>query len=164
MKKKLLSIALIGCIAFAASSWTLILAPQPKTIVNVVQWDDSYPFDGSYYNDCTAEFVDYTGTLNDMGTFTVYDDGSLRANFHYNYSGVQGIGQTSGDIYHLTGAGHLNNNYNSADMFIVVQNGTVTIQGSGVVSNFKSNVLFITNANGELVRSNVDFNVPRVRC
>jgi len=157
MKKTLLSFALIGIIAFMASSWTFIETPAQKTVVFELEWDDTFEISGSYYDDCAGEVIDFSGTMNDMGTFTLYDDGSGHANFHYNYLSVSGTGQTSGKTYHFTGAGHLNDNFNSGDAFTVIQRGNLTGQGMGIVSKFKVSVHMTFNANGELTRSLFNF-------
>jgi hypothetical protein len=157
MKKRILSTALIGCIAFVAFSWTTVQAPIQKTIVVETSWDDSYPIDETSFNSCTGEFVHYTGTMNDMGTYIEYDDGTSHTNYHYNNAGVTGVGQTSGDIYHLTGAGVQNSNFTSASAFTVQSNGNVTVQGMGLVSYLKISHHFTVNANGDVTRDYFDF-------
>jgi hypothetical protein len=155
MKKKLLSIMLIGFIAFFASSWTFVKGP--KTVVFQSAFDNSSPISGTQFNPCAGELIDFSGNVHDWGTYVMYSDGSVHQNWHYNYSNFSGVGQTSGKTYQFTGAGHFNINSNVGSVNVIVQHGNVIGQGMGLVSKFKADLHSTVNANGQLVSTHGGF-------
>ena len=52
---------------------------------------------GNFYNECTGEFVNYTGTAH-ANVFGMFRASKVFVNYHVQYSMV-GVGQTSGKTY-----------------------------------------------------------------
>src|SRR5437868_3729547 len=57
------------------------------------------PIEFEFYNGCTGEFVQITGTMH-----SVSNHGGPDVSFHQNFSGVTGVGESSGTVYTITGS------------------------------------------------------------
>lgn len=149
MKNKLLSIALIGIIAFLASGWTVLNAPAPKTILFEIEYHDFIDYSETIDNSCAGEVIDWSGKIHRKAKVIVYDDGTLEVDGHYNNQGVKGVGQTTGKKYQWSSTANI-----KLEAFVglpehVVQHGNITTKG-GLVSKTSRNMHMTINGNGEI--------------
>ena len=89
--KKIMSLVALAAI-FTLSSF-VSRAPGNGPFNTVETMD----VEGSFYNECTNEFINYTGTVH-ANVFGMFRANKTFVNYHVQYSFV-GVGQTSGKTY-----------------------------------------------------------------
>ena len=62
------------------------------------------PIEFTFYDPCTGEFVDISGTIHGVSNVAAQNGGGSQVFFHQNFAGVTGVGESSGDVYTITGS------------------------------------------------------------
>ena len=105
------------------------------------------------WNDCTGELIELSGTVRTQIRGMVSDN-KITFVLHTNYSGVKGIGQTSGNTYVVASSFNYTNTFNANTQFIYQQSASVKFveQGSGLSFTVVNDWHMTVNANGEVTR------------
>ena len=116
---------------------------------------ETMEMDGSVFNECTNEFVDYSGTAH-ANIFGMFRANRIFVNYHIQYS-FTGVGRTSGKIYHA----NMQDTYSESSSFRGTYRLQTSSRGRFVTSGAKNN--FTTSASSHLsinsrgeIRVNVD--------
>ena len=121
--KKIISLAALAAI-FTLSSFVSgnSVARGPFNSIETME------VSGSMFNECTNEFVNYTGTAH-ANIFGMFKPNRIYVNYHIQYS-LTGVGQNSGRTYHA----NMQDHYSESSAF----RGTYRMQ-------FNSNGRFLTS-------------------
>jgi hypothetical protein len=117
----------------------------------VTHFSDSgnHPFPHTVTNGCNGELVDLDGIVHwrSWGTIT---GGTFHHHYHQNFSGIVGIGQTTGTVYNCVGTqnGSAQGKVGVAYSFTVVQNLIST--GDGPTFKIKFDQHYTVDANGNV--------------
>lgn len=96
---------------------------------DVTLYNNRYTITGQFYNECTNENVVISGLVKDHLRQSVINDSILLYNFESDYTGVKGIGLTSGNVYF--GKNQVNIQYKSVkDIFGAWNLTTETVSGN----------------------------------
>jgi len=106
MKTQLLKYTLSCMFVLLLSGWTVVNA---QATVKHFCYNDPVTFTMGERHPCLDEIVVFSGNLHGNAT-TVTNGNTTNATGHWNYQGVSGIGQTSGDTYLWIEQNHFNNN------------------------------------------------------
>lgn len=104
-----------------------------------------------------TEVVEASGTLKIITHTTLDPNGGFHGKTQVNFVDFKGIGQTSGDEYHITSSsgGHT---FESEDGSPITQTSTGTTHiTNGINEKGKVTFLFTVNANGEITVDDVKF-------
>jgi len=144
MKSKLFSIALIGFIAFALSSWTTI------NMGGATHTSYSYdePYTASFPHPCTGELVNYSGTLHISGAVTITPNGKVHMTHHEHLKDVFGIGVNTGNVYHYIGGINMSTNMNVGQTYQGNMNTVLTGNGDNATMHLR--IHLTVNANGDV--------------
>jgi hypothetical protein len=103
MKTKLERIGLCCLFILIMSGWNMINA---QAFVNQYA-NETYDVSQTISAPCGGELVDFSGDIHSSGIYIVGPNITMWGeNIHHNYMGISGVGQTSGDSYHLVGGWH----------------------------------------------------------
>lgn len=103
---------------------------------------ESMEMDGSVFNDCTNEFVDYSGTAH-ANIFGMFRANRIFVNYHIQYS-FTGVGRNSGKIYHA----NMQDTYSESSSFRGAYKLRASSKGKFMTSGAKNN--FTTTASSQL--------------
>lgn len=116
-----------------------------------INYQETFAVQGTGWNSCTQEFVDYSGTIH----FTIrgmISDNKITFVQHGNASNVKAVGRTSGTEYVVTQTFNYTNTSNFNTQFVYQQNSIinyVALGGDGSFSRINDWHLTV-NANGDV--------------
>lgn len=94
-----------------------------------------YPVSLSMMNECNGEMVEYTGELHTQWHRHDNKDGSTTITAEINWSAVQGVGLTTGDVYKFASNSHSTTTFpaGSTQFYVTSQRQTIRLvsRGSG---------------------------------
>jgi hypothetical protein len=112
---------------------------------------ETFAVQGSAWNSCTQEFIDFSGTGH-LEIRGMISDNKITFAQHVNVSNVKGLGRTSGTEYVGTSTFNYTNTFNFNTQFVYQQNSTtnyVALGGNGSFSIINDWHLTV-NANGDV--------------
>lgn len=162
MKKVFISLAMLALISCKKDLPDIGAISDPQSNLNGIENEQTLsstiPFkekgwvelNDIVFNPCTNEELFLTGTITFMVNLTLIGD-RIRYGFRFHYSGVKGLGLTSGKKYTVTG--HATNN------FMVQDNGT---SFSDVLHNTVTDrVIFACSGNGNNFVSDFKYHITK---
>ena len=130
-----------------------VVSNSTNNSVNAVPINESgtFPVNGSTWNSCTQEFIDFSGT----GHFQIrgmISDNKITFVLHFNLSNVKGVGRTSGTQYVTTGTFNYSNTFNFNTQFVYQQSASTNYiaLGSGLSFTVINDWHLTVNANGDV--------------
>ena len=136
---------------FSEQQSSKIVSSSAQNSVNAVPINESgtFPINGSTWNSCAQEFIDFSGT----GHFEVrgiISDNKITFILHYNYPSVKGVGRTSGTEYVANSTFNYSNTFNFNTQFVYQQSASTRwiAQGSGLSCTVVNDWHLTVNANG----------------
>ena len=130
-----------------------VVSHSANNSVNTVPISDksTYVLEGSTWNSCAQEFIDYKGT----GHYEIrgmISDNKITFVLHVNASNIKAVGRTSGTEYVTTYAFNYTNTFNFNTQFVYQQNSSNNwvAKGSGLSFSVINDWHLTVNANGDV--------------
>lgn len=116
-----------------------------------INYRETFAIQGTGWNSCTQEFVDFNGT----GFYEIrgmISDNKITFVQHLNASNVKGLGRTSGTEYVGTQAFNYTNTFNFNSQFVFQQNSIINYVALGGDGSFSiiNDWHLTVNANGDV--------------
>jgi hypothetical protein len=92
-------VAVISALVLAVGLLALALLTKPAQAQSQGAVSEQFPLDFPIDARCAGEWIQVTGTIHTVNHFTLQDDGTYHGTSHFNFTGVKGVGLTSGDTY-----------------------------------------------------------------
>lgn len=100
MKTKLLTIAIVGCLVFVLSGWTMMLPPLDPTVTENFY---SGSVNEYWFNECTAEAIHMTGDWNLYLKLETWPDGLIKYTLQSIDLNLVHVGLSSRNVIHTAG-------------------------------------------------------------
>jgi hypothetical protein len=140
---------------FSEQQSSNIASISAENSVNAVPINESgtFPVNGSSWNSCTQEFIDFSGTGH-VEVHGIISDNKITFILHFNYPNVKGVGRTSGTEYVANSTFNYSNTFNFNTQFVYQQSASTRwiAQGSGLSFTVVNDWHLTVNANGDVTR------------
>jgi hypothetical protein len=158
------ALALVGVLVLTVTLAIPLQQQQAYAAAKESTRVEQIPIDETVFVSCAAdgsgEEVHLTGEIHTVIRFvTNSTTGGIHIKFHANDQGISGIGLTTGDRYHRTGATNSEHNAKVGEEITVVDSFNIIGQGNG--NNFLAHVTIhmTVNANGDVTAEVVKFSI-----
>ncbi|NNG16221.1 MAG: hypothetical protein HKM89_07030 [Gemmatimonadales bacterium] len=148
-----LFVALIAALILVACSDTTepSFSSDVATVSQAKDFNEWTPWQGTLWNACHQESMDFDGKRKRLRTVTEDGNGGFHFNFHRNWHGTA-IGQQSGNVYNINFP--INWTENSRGPYPYVFNrvwyNNITCRGKCATQLFRTKYHLTINANGEV--------------
>jgi hypothetical protein len=132
----------------ALLAFALVLVPSTASAA-VVQ-NVRVPLDVTFFNPCTGDVIQFTGTIHFLAAETADGNGGFHLHFDDNVSGITGVGVPSGITYHGVGGDWFEVNARPPFPFVITQTDVFSFISVGSAPNMviTATLHMTVNANG----------------